>query len=908
MRGQVRVLSLGWLAALCAFLAGCGGRHSSPISITLNPSASFNVDESSATVMETQLVTATVTGDVKNAGVNWTLSGTGSGSNLSCTGSACGTLSSQTSTSVVYTAPSGLTTTLTVTLKATSATDKSVSASATITVVLPPSITTTSLPNAADGVPYSQTIATTGGVSPLNFSVVSGSGSLPTGLHMNTTGLINGTPSCPTATNCPPASSFTVQVADSGNPPLVATQALSIKVNPAPLLSITATSLPSGNVGAAYRGTVTIQGGQPAFTWSLVSGNLPPGLSQDTSTGIITGTPTMQGTFSFTVQVQDSSLPVQTASASLSITIGAPLALQITTLSLPGGTTASPLNASVQATGGVQPYTWSLTNGQLPAGLALAASTGLISGTPIAAGTSTFTIQVADAESPPMTASARFSISVVANSTATNNNGLFSGQYVFLFNGFDSAGPEILGGILTADGKGKISSGTMDINSAAVVALGLSITGTYAMGSDGRGTLAITLTRGTGTVTFDYNMALDGNGNGRFEESDTTGNNGAGVLKKQLATAFGNGSLVGDYAFGVAGFDRGGHRSVFAGSFHADGSSTITLGNFDLNDNGTPTSDVAGGSGFFNIGGNGRSGFSLTIPGSTNVTRNYVAYLISATDFLLLSTDDLTSKTIDASIPRASGEAMRQATPFDSTALDGASVISGTGLDSAGNADVVAGLLTVTSGSPSLIFDENDGGTITPAGSPATGTLSIASNGRVAFTGLGAKLAVAYLAAPGRGFLIGTDSSATLGLLEAQPAISVGNFTNADFRDGYALGAAPPAEKNVANISGELASDGAGNFSGTIDEFTPPSTPNPGVSFSNPAGTPYQVSSNGRGTLTTNSPAGIPATLVFYIVSPGQYRPCPTTNPACAASLPGAIRVISSTSGDSHPQVFLLDH
>ena len=66
---------------------------------------------------------------------------------------------------------------------------------------------------------------------------------------------------------------------------------------------------------------MTASGGTTPYTWSIASGSLPAGLSLNTSTGVISGTPTATGTFSFTAQVTDSSNPRQTATKTLSITV-----------------------------------------------------------------------------------------------------------------------------------------------------------------------------------------------------------------------------------------------------------------------------------------------------------------------------------------------------------------------------------------------------------------------------------------------------------------------------------------------------------------------------------------------------------------------------------------------------------
>jgi hypothetical protein len=86
-------------------------------------------------------------------------------------------------------------------------------------------------------------------------------------------------------------------------------------------LAVTTTALPGGTQGTAYSETLGATGGTTPYTWTLVSGSsLPAGLTLST-TGVISGTPTTTGTANFTVQVEDSSSPAQTAQAALSITV-----------------------------------------------------------------------------------------------------------------------------------------------------------------------------------------------------------------------------------------------------------------------------------------------------------------------------------------------------------------------------------------------------------------------------------------------------------------------------------------------------------------------------------------------------------------------------------------------------------
>jgi hypothetical protein len=255
-------------------------------------------------------------------------------------------------------------------------------------------ITTASpLPGGAVGAAYSQTFAATGGTPPYtNWAVVSGA--LPGGLTLSTGGLLSGTPTASGTFN------FTVRVTDTAS--ITADKAFALTISPA--LTITTPSpLPGGAVGAAYSQTFAATGGTPPYTnWAVVSGALPGGLTLSTG-GLLSGTPTASGTFSFTVRVTDSASI--TADKAFTLTLNP--ALTITTASpLPDGTLGLAYSQTFAATGGTPPYTnWSVVGGALPTGVSLSAG-GVLSGTPTASGTFNFTIRVTD--STPATADKAF--------------------------------------------------------------------------------------------------------------------------------------------------------------------------------------------------------------------------------------------------------------------------------------------------------------------------------------------------------------------------------------------------------------------------------------------------------------------------------------------------------------------
>lgn len=135
---------------------------------------------------------------------------------------------------------------------------------------------------------------------------------------------------------------------------------------------------PNGLVGQAYSTTFTQAGGVLPVTWSLVSGSFPTGLNLNASTGVLSGTPTVAGTYSFTVQATDST--GTTAQVSCQIVIGTVPVL--TCNSPPTGTVGVFYSQQFGLSGGTPPYTLSLLSGSFPPGLSIAATSGFAEGAP----------------------------------------------------------------------------------------------------------------------------------------------------------------------------------------------------------------------------------------------------------------------------------------------------------------------------------------------------------------------------------------------------------------------------------------------------------------------------------------------------------------------------------------------
>jgi Putative Ig domain len=200
---------------------------------------------------------------------------------------------------------------------------------------------------------------------------------------------------------------------------------------------------------------------------------LPPGLSISSSSGLISGTPTTAGTSSITVTATDTTGASGSASFTWTVT---PAPLEVTTTSLPGATLGSAYSATLAATGGTPPYSWSVTSGSLPPGLSLSSS-GTISGTPAEAGTYSLTIQAADSSSPRQTATAQLSITV--GGCTTSITGSHTGQIVVGKGQFVCIGPNASqNGAITVNSGGGLSivSSTLTggISTGGAVSLGLS--------------------------------------------------------------------------------------------------------------------------------------------------------------------------------------------------------------------------------------------------------------------------------------------------------------------------------------------------------------------------------------------------------------------------------------------------
>lgn len=234
---------------------------------------------------------------------------------------------------------------------------------------------------------YSALIPVVGGVPPFTFALTAGS--LPTGLSLASTGVISGTPTGAGVYG------FTVRVTDSAATSEEVT--CSITINPA--ISLECGDPPSGSVGVPYTHTLVASGGVSPYTFAITAGTLPVGLTLDTATGEISGTPTVNGLYNFTVLITDSYAAgpdPNTAEVDCSILIEGDIAVSCN--NPPKGNVGASYDHAFTVTGGAAPYVFSLAAGTLPPGLTLDPTTGELTGTPTVSGVYEFSIRATDAD------------------------------------------------------------------------------------------------------------------------------------------------------------------------------------------------------------------------------------------------------------------------------------------------------------------------------------------------------------------------------------------------------------------------------------------------------------------------------------------------------------------------------
>ncbi len=652
-------------------------------------------------------------------------------------------------------------------------------------------------------------------------------------------------------------------------------------------------ALPDGIVGVAYSKTITESGGTAPLTYSISSGSLPSGLTLNASTGTISGTPLAAVTSKgFTILVADSAPVPQSFGSQMTLTIAPASTVAISTSSLPQATPNTPYTTTLAAVGGVPPYTWSITLGSVPAGMTLNPSTGVISGTTTANAESSFTLQVADSQTPTAaTATTTLHIIVQPTLPIGANNSELVGAYAFRMAGISNGGTAGVDygaatvGSLTFDGAGKITSGVQDLNNINNPMSNNPVSGNYTLGADNRGTIlldngssVVTLAIAAGDVTSGVAQTL------RLIRFDDSGTDGSGIVatglaKLQTTSAFT--ALNSTYVFGMQGHTPCvGCASVavtpfgpvsVVGYFTASGGS-ITGGLEDGAGINTSYNNVAlGGTITAPSATTGRGTLTLTPTGTLfpAAPTHFAYYVVNANQMFLMSTDSHGRGT-SGLYTLLSGEAdAQQIASYTSSTLSGSSIgygnigIGGDGVG-ANPTGTGAGIYRYTfnqgAGTASATIDSNNAGAVSSQSFPvAAYTLSAAGRFNVAASN---NAPIIYFYGDGAGF--GTQQpnstqTGSAGLLTFEPQMA-GPFSISSLAGSFILGSLPPGAYGQGTNSGVATLSSTGAISVTLD-----SSKNDGTLVSDQAGSgTYSLdagtgSTTGRGTI-----AGV---SIFYTIN-----------------------------------------
>jgi len=720
-------------------------------------------------------------------------------------------------------------------------------------------ITTKSLPTGYVSAAYATSLAATGGTSS-GYAWSVHAGALPAGVTLSAAGVLSGKPLV--------AGSFAVtfQVKDLLSHVAVAPFTITIK----PALAVKAITVSEAYVGSPYSVTFAATGGSgTGLTWSLASGTLPNGLALST-TGTIAGQPTIAGSSVLSIAVKDSA--GNTAKVSFTLVVGPQLAIT-TAGPLPIGYADTNYSFTFTASGGSgKSYTWT-TKSALPQNFVLSKA-GILSGFTPAADTVTITLVVTD--SANNTAQAQYTLIInSAVSECPNDNQTpalieLHGVYTFTLNRRNLTNGQIFYsvGSFNASGLGDILNGVMDSNGPGFTAATQNtFTGTYTVGSDGRGRMAIAIpptAAGQQTLNQSFCFSLDsyartngkppyGASNHAFViEEDTSNVTSSGEFLAQVANPI-NLAMQGSWAFGMAGRahyptlapNGPDPRFAFAGYLNLDGNGKITAGELDevVSDAyqgknptpnyqtqlgligtysiPTPSSGTPTGRGTLSVSHNGITfaQFVFYPYGGSNTSPPGPA----AAGMVFLETSIPISGAIPVHPAWAGVATRRSSTTFSAASLNGSSVVSQYFIENPG--------LNNESEGVGIDVDQWDGaGNFTYTGdrnsaSVATtvsgnGTYTVDANGRFAVMVNGLCAPCGYLTGTNQGFAIYDSENTNLLLLEKQTVPLGGPFQISSMQGGYAFGSRWYIFPQQQSATAEIITLGAGSFTGILDTNT----------------------------------------------------------------------------------------
>jgi len=806
--------------------------------VTLVAAASVSVSPPSAQLKPgAQLqFTAKVTGSSSTL-VIWSISGSG------CSESACGSISA----SGLYTAPASAPNPPIVAVTATLLSDPTKSGSATVTINS----------GIVVGISISPTTAQVG-VSAQEQFAATVTGSTNTAVTWTITGVGCAGDTCGTVSS---TGLFTAPAVPP-NPPFLSVTATS-KADPTKSARATVTVVPVVTVTVSPTSVKLAPSASKQFS-AQVAGTTNTTVAWSISgvgcSGSRCGAITSAGLYTAPAIIPNPAVVTVTATSQADTTKYATAQVSIVT---PISITIAPMTAliTVGAQRQFQATVTGSTNLRVTWTVSGAGCAGSTCGTVSSSGLYTAPATAPNPPSVKITATAQADATQSASAVVTiapTNNSKLQGQYAFLFKGFDNAGVFEAAASFTADGNGNVTSGVEDINRTFGPQTGLAISGTYQVGGDNRGTLTLKSSLGASTFAF----ALNGTAKaGNLIESDNSGILGSGVIKLQDPSAFNPSAFSGGYALSLTGADAGGGRIAAVGSIFPSGVGTISGSSLDVNDAGDSMPTFGTFSGTYSVDGTGHGKVSFVIPGFDGGTFNFALYVISASEYFMVSIDPLTVNN-----PLFAGMVERQTgLPFLTSSFKGASIFDMTGSNGSLPQATVGRIQFDGAGNTQVQFDQNRGGAIT-IGGLLTGAYSIQLNGRGVMAldnaANGARSNwIFYAIGRNRALLLNSDASAESGDVNLQAITPP--FESGDLVGNFEFGSREPASPQALLLSGTSFFDGASTLTGAEDTsqagaFTGDLPLTGRYAISN-------VSNNGRGVAMLTSP--VASTEALWVVS-----------------------------------------
>jgi hypothetical protein len=503
----------------------------------------------------------------------------------------------------------------------------------------------------------------------------------------------------------------------------------------------------------------------------------------------------------------------------------------ISTTTVPDATTGTAYTTSISATGGTAPYTWTLSSGTLPTGLALGTSTTnsvTLAGTPTAAQQgAAFTVQITDAKAK--TATKALTINVVSTLSVTINNklaGILPAAAAVTFNATvanDSANQGVTWNLKANSVDCSPTCGTLTGATTTTAVY----TPPATIPASPNNAVTITATSVADTTKADSNLIS--------------------ITNTPLSACTQSGSesvLNGKYAFLLQGADAVASKQT-VGSFTADGTGHITAGEVDVNGTTHSNANLDTTATTYSVGADNRGCMTL-VNGSTSTVVHFALGKVSsnvATKGRLIQFDDAVGTGT-----RATGVLMKQDSAAIATNLSGNYVFNMVGLSNVVGRVGLAGAATMSGGVLSAAeLDVDAAGTVNHL-TGGTGTVSgtLSANGRGSFTVAGLSFAF-YIVSGSEALVVSTTDLSSGPVVSGELRQQSGSFTNASLNAAsvvHMTGLGGGSSRNAA--IGTLTPDGAGNVTVSI-------TSQDGVTVTDPTPvmTTYSVAANGRTTLAT---------------------------------------------------------